>query len=142
MGLWKPALWRTSLEHVIWYGNIFFHFCTWHDVNIFRACLFEGGVPQVGKVTRSGLPHLTCKRDQVKMRDYMDTPPNWVTSSGGSRPSDKGGGGGGGGAQKYFFRSFGPHFGLKIRGAGPLPWICLSSGGSRPSDKEWAVIQT
>ena len=34
------------------------------------------------------------------------------------------------GLQKNFFRSFGPQFGLKIRGAGPpgpLPWIhhCL-----------------
>ena len=29
-----------------------------------------------------GSPHLSCKRDQIKMRDYMDrqvTPPNWVT---------------------------------------------------------------
>ena len=47
--------------------------------------------------------------------------------SGGFRPSDKGGGGRGGGhpdpdirggswPQKIFFRPFGPHFGLKIRG--------------------------
>ena len=56
MGPWKPDLWRTSLEHVIWYGNIFFHFRTWHDVNIFRACLFGGGVPQLGEVTRGGSP--------------------------------------------------------------------------------------
>ena len=26
-----------------------------------RACLREGGGPQVGEVTRGGLPHLTCK---------------------------------------------------------------------------------
>ena len=29
-----------------------------------------------------GLPHLSCKRDQIKMRDYMDrrvTPSKWVT---------------------------------------------------------------
>ena len=29
-----------------------------------------------------GSPHLTCKRDQIEMRDYMDrrvTPPKWVT---------------------------------------------------------------
>ena len=37
-----------------------------------RACLHEGGGPQVGEVTRGGLPHLTCKRDHIKMRDYMD----------------------------------------------------------------------
>ena len=48
-----------------------------------RACLHEGGGPQVGEVTCGGLPHLTCKRDQIKMRDYMDrrvTPPERVTS--------------------------------------------------------------
>ena len=42
-----------------------------------RACLREGGGPQVGEVTRGGLPHLTCKRDHIKMRDCMD---RWVTS--------------------------------------------------------------
>ena len=44
-------------------------------------------------------------------------------TSGGSRPSDKGGGGGAGGGQpqKFFLRPFGPHFGLKIRGAGHPP---------------------
>ena len=39
-----------------------------------RACLHEGGEPQVGEVTCGGLPHLTCKRDHVKMRDHMDRP--------------------------------------------------------------------
>ena len=29
------------------------------------------GGPLVGEVTRSGSPHLSCKRDQIKMRDYM-----------------------------------------------------------------------
>ena len=46
----------------------------------FRACLHEGGGPQVGEVTCGGLPHLTCKRDHIKMRDDMDrrmTPPTW-----------------------------------------------------------------
>ena len=49
----------------------------------FRACLHEGGGPKVGEVTWGGLPHLTCKRDHIKMRDYMDrrvTPPKRVTS--------------------------------------------------------------
>ena len=48
-----------------------------------RACLHEGGGPQVGEVTCSGLPLLTCKRDHIKMRDCMDkrvTPPTRVTS--------------------------------------------------------------
>ena len=39
--------------------------------------------PQVGEVTCGKLPHLTCKRDHIKMRDYMDsrvTPPKRVTS--------------------------------------------------------------
>ena len=48
-----------------------------------RVCLHEGGVSQVGEVTWGGLLHLTCKRDHIKMRDYMDrrvTPPKRVTS--------------------------------------------------------------
>ena len=31
----------------------------------------------------AGSPHLTCTRDQIKIRDYIDwrvTPPQWVTS--------------------------------------------------------------
>ena len=38
---------------------------------------------KVGEVTCGGLPHLTCKRDHLKMRDCMDrrvTPPRRVTS--------------------------------------------------------------
>ena len=58
---------------------------------VLRVCLHEGGGPQVGEVTRGGLPHLTCKRDHVKMSDYMDrrvTTPKPVTSPiwGTSRP--------------------------------------------------------
>ena len=48
-----------------------------------RACLHEDGRLQVGEVTFGGLPNLTCKRDYIKMRDYMDrrvTPPKRVTS--------------------------------------------------------------
>ena len=48
-----------------------------------RTCLHEGGGPQVGEITYGGLPHLTCKRDHTKMRDYMDrrvTPPKRLTS--------------------------------------------------------------
>ena len=32
----------------------------------------EVGDGQVGEVTCSGSPHLSCKRDQIKMRDYVD----------------------------------------------------------------------
>ena len=45
-----------------------------------RACLHEGRGPQVGEVTCGWLPHLTGKRDHIKMRDYMDrrvTLPIW-----------------------------------------------------------------
>ena len=48
-----------------------------------RACLHGGCVRQIGEVTCSGSPHLLCKRDQIKMRDYTDrqvTPPKRVTS--------------------------------------------------------------
>ena len=37
-----------------------------------RACLHGGGGPQVGVVTCGGSPHPSCKRDQIKMRDYKD----------------------------------------------------------------------
>ena len=49
----------------------------------FRACLYAGGGPQIGEVTCGGSPHLSCKRDHIKMRDYMDRrviPPKGVTS--------------------------------------------------------------
>ena len=49
----------------------------------FRASLREVGGPQVGEVTCDGLPHLKCKRDHIKMRDYIDrrvTPHKRVTS--------------------------------------------------------------
>ena len=53
-------------------------------VNIpLRACFHEGGGPQIGEVTCGGSPHLSCKRDQLKMRDYVDRwviPPKRVTS--------------------------------------------------------------
>ena len=51
--------------------------------NTLRACLHEGEGPQVGEVACGGLPHLTCKRDHIKISDYMDrwvTPPKRVTS--------------------------------------------------------------
>ena len=34
-----------------------------------RACLHGGGGPQVGEVEYGGSPHLSSKRDQIKMRD-------------------------------------------------------------------------
>ena len=44
----------------------------------------EVGDPSgVGEVTCAGSPHLSCKRDKIKMRDYIDrwiTPPKLVTS--------------------------------------------------------------
>ena len=48
-----------------------------------RACLHGGGAPQVGEVKYGGSPHVSCKRDQIKMTDYIDkrvTSPNRVTS--------------------------------------------------------------
>ena len=54
------------------------------NTSTLRACLHGGGGLQVGEVTCGGSPHLSCKRDQIKMRDYMDrrvTPPKRVTSS-------------------------------------------------------------
>ena len=33
----------------------------------------EVGDGQVGEVTCGRSPHLSCKRDQIKMRDYVDS---------------------------------------------------------------------
>ena len=43
-----------------------------------KACLQGDGGPQIGEVTCGGSPHLSCKCDQTKMRDYMD---RWVQCS-------------------------------------------------------------
>ena len=48
-----------------------------------KTCLHGGGGPQAGEVKYGGPPHLSCKRDQIKMGDYMDkraTSPKRVTS--------------------------------------------------------------
>lgn len=37
----------------------------------FGACFHGGRGPQVGEVS-GGSPHQACKRDQIKMRDWMD----------------------------------------------------------------------
>ena len=37
-----------------------------------RTCLHRDEGPQIGEVTCGGSPHLSCKRDQIKMRDHMD----------------------------------------------------------------------
>ena len=52
---------------------------TFHELND-RAFLHGGGRPRVGEVTCGGQPHLSCKRDQIKMGDCMDrrvTSPTW-----------------------------------------------------------------
>ena len=50
-------------------------------VNIpLRACLHGGGGPQIGEVTCGGSPHLSCKRDQLEMRDYVD---RWLSHQSG-----------------------------------------------------------
>ena len=48
-----------------------------------RACLHGDVGPQIGEVTCVGSPYLSCKYDQITMRDYMNrrvTPPMRVTS--------------------------------------------------------------
>ena len=75
-----------------WHPNSVALQCTFRGKQVFvRACLHWGGEPQVGEVTRLGgvtrlpfwSPHLSCKQDQIKVRDYVDrrvTPPKRVTS--------------------------------------------------------------
>ena len=45
---------------------------TMTTINNLRACLHGSGGPELGEVTCGGLPHLSYKRDQIKMRDYVD----------------------------------------------------------------------
>ena len=48
---------------------------------LLRAFLHGGGGPEIGEATCGGSPHLSCKRDQIKKRDFMDrrvTPPRRV----------------------------------------------------------------
>ena len=40
---------------------------------VFRSSLHGGGGPQIGEVTGGGSPHISCKQDQIKMRDYVDS---------------------------------------------------------------------
>ena len=47
-------------------------FCFVSRVRYLRACLHGGGGPQIGEVICAGSPYLSCKRDQIKMRDYVD----------------------------------------------------------------------
>ena len=57
------------------------------------ACLHGDWEPQVGEVKYGGSPHLSCKHDQIKMRDYMDkrvTPPKRATSCTWDPPPPKG----------------------------------------------------
>ena len=70
-------VWQTWLPALV--GHPTYHV---HVIKL-KACLHEGGGPQVGEVTCGGSPHLACKRDQIKMRHYMDrrvTPPKRITS--------------------------------------------------------------
>ena len=72
-GVWNPW-WNTKHEFLTWLLKL-----VWE----FRACLHGGGGPQVGEVTCDGSSHLSCKRDQIKMTDYMNrrvTQPKRVTS--------------------------------------------------------------
>ena len=39
---------------------------------VFGPVYVGSGGPQVGEVTHGGSPYLSCKRDQMVMRDYMD----------------------------------------------------------------------
>ena len=63
----------------------------------FKACLHGGGGPQIGVVTCGGSPHLSCKRNKIKMRDFMDrrftrpkrfTSPTWGPPPHVNRPLD------------------------------------------------------
>ena len=53
------------------------------------ACLHGGGGSQIGELRCGGSPHPSCKRDQIKMREYKDrrvTSPKRVTSTSKGHP--------------------------------------------------------
>ena len=68
--------WQISVKETSHHGKSIAKPAKLYSVS-FRACLHGGGGSQVGEVTCSGSPHLSCKRDKIKMRDYKD---KWVTS--------------------------------------------------------------
>ena len=80
----------TSLSCKTWFQQVLPIFCPIsplpcpeYTLHLLRACLHGGGRPQVGEVTCGWSPHLSCKCDQIIMRDYMDRqviPPKGVTS--------------------------------------------------------------
>ena len=46
-------------------------FYSWHFIRQFKGPVYinGGGGLQVSEATRGGLPHLSCKHDQVKMKE-------------------------------------------------------------------------
>ena len=75
---------KILLMKLIWLVWLAFYMYKYIVYVLLRVCLHEGGGPQVGEVKCGGLPHLSCKSDQIKnIRDYMDrrvTPPKQVIS--------------------------------------------------------------
>ena len=64
------------------YSSTYFFAYNLHKI-VLESVYIGGGGPQIGEVTCGGSQLLSCKRDQIKMRDYMDrrdTPPNRVNS--------------------------------------------------------------
>ena len=67
---YSPAKWRNFTEVCMLRG-------TFHGMwNSSKGLFTWRWGPQIGEVTCGGSPHLSCKRDQIKMRDYMD---RWIT---------------------------------------------------------------
>ena len=76
----KRPVCSTRTFSLIWLSAKPFKYRNCLDLIALRACLQEGGGPQVGEVTCGGSPHLSCKCDRIKKRDCMDrqvTSPTW-----------------------------------------------------------------
>ena len=75
----KPCLVKTFTDIVSIVSNQSEQCAIVRD-QFFWACLHGGGGTQLGEVAYGGSLHLSYKRDQIKMRDYMDrrvTSPTW-----------------------------------------------------------------
>ena len=73
LSTFEPNLYTCIRLHLLWItSNANELKCNDEFAYTLRACLHGGGWPQIGVVTSGGSPHLSCKRDQIKMRDYVD----------------------------------------------------------------------
>ena len=79
---WNTRILTTSLQQEKYIFPIIWRIDKFSRL-LLRTCLHGSGKPQIGEVTYIWLPHLSGKRAQINIRDYINrrvTPPKRVTS--------------------------------------------------------------